>query len=103
MHIYQGAHIHYARYCFYYFDRQMLDRLYVRGEHVMRHRRGISNGIRLDEFIDRQGIYIDKSYGKGPRGIIVITLNPSAVKRWANTLMFQIQLHMTDKLYENIR
>ena len=52
---------------------------FSKGEHVMHHRPGIWNGIWSDIYIETTFM----RYGKGPKGIIGITLKPSAVKRWA--------------------
>ena len=52
---------------------------FLKGEHVMHHRPGIWNGIWSDMYIETTFM----RYGKGPKGIIGITLKPSAVKRWA--------------------
>lgn len=79
-----AGHHHYARYGLYYL--RSMERLpveilekFLKGEHVMRHKPGIWNGIWSDMYIETTFM----RYGKGPKGIIGITLKPSAVKRWA--------------------
>lgn len=67
--------------------KKILDR-FDKGEHIMRHRQGIFNGIWSDQFIESTFM----RYGKGPGGIIGITLNPSTVKRWA------ISMHICSNL-----
>ena len=79
-----AGHHHYARYGLYYL--RSMERLpteilekFLKGEHVMRHKQGIWNGIWSDMYIETTFM----RYGKGPKGIIGITLKPSTVKRWA--------------------
>jgi len=48
----------------------------MNGEHVMRHKKGIWNGI-WSTFM---------SYGHGPRGIVGLTLKPESLKKWAYSI-----------------
>ena len=79
-----AGHHNYARYGLYYLrtmqrlPAKLLER-FLKGEHVMRHKPGIWNGIWSDMYIETTFM----RYGKGPKGIIGITLKPSAVRRWA--------------------
>ena len=73
--------VNYARYASYYL-RSML-RLpphllakFMKGDHVMRHQKGLFNGIWSDMHIETTFM----RHGKGPRGLIGITLKPKAVK-----------------------
>ena len=52
---------------------------FMKGEHVMRHQRGIWNAIWSDQYIESTFM----RYGHGPQGIVGITLQPSLLKRWA--------------------
>ena len=79
-----AGHHNYARYGLYYLrtmqrlPANLLER-FLKGEHVMRHKPGIWNGIWSD-------MYIKTSFMrcvKGQKGIIGITLKPSAVRCWA--------------------
>ena len=80
-----AGHHNYARYGLYYYLRSMeklpaeILEKFLKGEHVMHYRPGIWNGIWSDMYIETTFM----RYGKGPKGIIGITLKPSAVKRWA--------------------
>ena len=80
-------HTNYARYGLYYLRR--MERLppdilkhFLKGEHVMRHQDGIWNGIWVDMLIETTFM----RYGKGPGGLIGVTLNPETVKKWALSL-----------------
>ena len=92
-----AGHINYARHGLYYLrsmqriPKEMLAR-FDKGEHVMWHRQGIFNGIWSDQFIESTFM----RYGKGPGGIIGITLNPSTVKRWA------MSMHICSNLVHDI-
>ena len=55
---------------------------FMRGKFVMRHLSGYWNGIWSNMFIESTFM----KYGKGPGGLIGITLNPLTVKKWANRL-----------------
>ena len=48
----------------------------------MRHQRGLWNAIWSAMFIETTFM----RYGKGPGGLIGVTLKPKAVKKWANSL-----------------
>ena len=81
-----AGHWHYARYGLYCLrsmeklDGDILHR-FMNREHVMRHRKGLWNGIRSDMYIETTFM----RYGHGPDGIVGIrpTLNPSTLKKWA--------------------
>ena len=49
---------------------------FVNGEHVMRHNPGVWNGIWSDMFIETTFM----RYGKGPEGLVGVTLKRSTVK-----------------------
>ena len=51
---------------------------FLNGEHVMKH--GYWNSIWSDMFIETTFM----KYGKGPGGLIGVTLNPTTVKKWVN-------------------
>ena len=61
---------------------------FMLGNHVMRHKPGIWNGISSDQFIESTFM----RYGHGPGGIIGITLQPGTLKRWALGLHICTQL-----------
>jgi hypothetical protein len=92
-----AGHINYARYGLYYLKsmeqlpRDLLEK-FLKGEHVMRHKPGIWNGIWSDMFIESTFM----RYGHGPGGIVGITLNPNALKRWA------MSLHVCSRLTKDI-
>ena len=54
----------------------------MEGEFVMRHQKGIFNGIWSDMHIETTFM----RHGKGPRGLVGITLKPKAVKQWSLSL-----------------
>jgi len=77
-----AGHHNYARYGLYYLrsmERLPKDILqhFLKGDHVMRHKPGVWNGIWSDMFIETTFM----RYGHGPNGIIGITLKPSALKK----------------------
>ncbi len=82
-----GGHINYARYGLYYLRSmeclpiEVLNK-FMKGEHVMRHKPGLWNAIWSDMFIETTFM----RYGHGPGGLVGITLNQSALKRWALSL-----------------
>ena len=55
---------------------------FINGKHVKRHNPGVWNGIWSDMFI----VTTFMRYGKGPGGLVGVTLKPSIVKRWALSL-----------------
>ena len=55
---------------------------FLKGEHVIRHQKGFWNGIWTDMFIETTFM----RYGKGPGGLIGLTLKPNVVKKWAYSL-----------------
>ena len=61
---------------------QDVEDCFMKGEHVMRHQKGLWNAIWSDMFIETTFM----RYGKGPGGLIGVTLKPKAVKKWANSL-----------------
>ena len=61
---------------------------FMKGEHVMRHQAGYWNGIRSDMYIETTFM----RYGKGPRGVIGLTLKQESVKQWANGLHLCTQI-----------
>ena len=86
------------RYCLYYL-RSMENlpepvlKEFLKGNHVMRHQPGIWNAIWSDMFIESTFM----RYGKGPRGIIGITLSPKMLKRWA------LSLHICSRLVQDVK
>ena len=54
----------------------------MKGEHITRHEQGYWNGISSDMYIETTFMH----YGKGPVGIVGVTLKPSVVKKWPNSL-----------------
>ena len=77
----------YFRYCLYYL--RSMEKLpsevltaFLKGHHVMRHVAGVWNAIWSDMFIESTFM----RYGHGPGGIVGITLQQSALKRWAYSL-----------------
>ena len=61
---------------------------FIKGNHVMRHQRGIWNGVWSDQYIESTFM----RYGHSPGGIVGITLQPSTLKRWALSLHICAQL-----------
>ncbi len=92
-----AGHINYARYGTYYLrsmeilPKEVLDE-FLRGQHVMRHKPGIWNGVWSDMFIES----IFMHYGHGPEGIIGITLQPCTLNRWA------LSLHICSQLTQDV-
>ena len=79
--------INYARYASYYLRSMQklpadLLKKFMAGEHVMRHQRGLWNGMWSDMFIETTFM----RHGKGPCGVVGITLKPKAVKQWSLSL-----------------
>lgn len=92
-----AGHINYAR-CELYYMRS-LEALphavlpsFLGGQHVMRHQPGLWNGMWSDMFIETTLM----RYGHGPGGLVGITLNESALKRWA------LSLHVCSRLIKDI-
>ena len=79
-----AGHVNYARYGLYYLrsmerpPENVLKR-FLNGEHVMRHNPGVWNGIWSGMFIETTFM----RYGKGPGGLVGVTLKPSTIQRWA--------------------
>ena len=65
---------------------------FLRGNHVMRHKPGLWNGIWSDMYIETTFM----RYGHGPGGIIGITLSPSTLTRWA------LSLHICSQLIQDV-
>lgn len=55
---------------------------FLKGDYVMRHSAGIWNGLWSDMYIETTFMH----YGHGPGGIVGLTLNQHALKRWALSL-----------------
>ena len=55
---------------------------FMNGEHVMRHQKGLWNGIWSDMFIETTFM----RHGKDLHGLVDITLQPKTVKQWALSL-----------------
>ena len=55
---------------------EVLER-FLKGEHVMRHQKGFWNAIWSDMFIETTFM----RYGKGPGGLIGVTLDQTSVKK----------------------
>ena len=66
---------------------------FLKGEHVMRHHAGLWNGIWSDMYIESTFM----RYGHGPGGIIGITLNQQALKRWA------LSLHVCSRIIKDVK
>ena len=64
----------------------------MKGEHVMRHKPGVWNAIWSDMYIETTFM----RYGHGPNGIVGITLQPSALKRWA------LSMHACSRLVQDV-
>ncbi|KAG0712796.1 hypothetical protein GWK47_017680 [Chionoecetes opilio] len=90
-----SAHFNYARYGLYYLrsmeamPAEVLPEC-MRGNHVMRHNPGIWNGIWSDMFIESTFM----RYGHEAGGLVGLTLQPSAVSRWALSLHVCSQLRV---------
>ena len=61
--------------------KHILER-FMKGEHVMRHQEGYWNGIWSDMLIETTFM----NYGKGPGGLVGVTLQPKTMKIWALSL-----------------
>ena len=92
-----ASHINYARYGLYYLrsmeklPKEILTH-FLKGEHVMCHKPGIWNAIWSDMYIESTFM----RYGHGPNGIVGITLQPSALKRWA------LSMHTCSQLVQDV-
>ena len=82
-----AGNIHYVRYGLYYL--RCMERLpafvfsrFMKGEHTVRQRSGLWNGIWTDQLIESTCM----RFGKGPQGIVGFTLKPSTVSMWALSL-----------------
>ena len=97
---FSAGHQHYARYDTYYLNdmRRLpssIEKKCLRGEHTTRHRRELWNGICSDMLIETTFM----KYGKGPGGLIGITLQQGSVKKWAYSLHVLTQiLHDLDEM-----
>ena len=65
---------------------------FLKGEHVMRHRAGLWNGIWSDQFIESTFM----RYGHGRAGIVGLTLKPETLKTWA------LSRHISSQLTEDL-
>ena len=65
---------------------------FMKGQHVTRHKPGLWNGMWSDMYIETTFM----RYGHGPGGLVGITLNRSAVKRWA------LSLHICSRLIKDV-
>ena len=79
-----ARHVNYARYGLYYLRSMeklpdQVQSLFLKGQHVTRHIRGIWNGIWSDQFIESTFM----RYGHSAGGITGITLKSIALKVWA--------------------
>ena len=79
-----AGHVNYARYGLYYLRSMeklppQVQSLFLKGQHITRHIRGIWNGIWSDQFIESTFM----RYGHSVGGVIGITLKPDALKIWA--------------------
>ena len=88
-----AGHLNYARYGLYYLSsmEKLPDDIlvqFMKEEHVMRHQAGIWNGMWSDMFIETTFM----CYGHGPGGLVGITLNAAAMKRWSLSLHTYSQL-----------
>ena len=101
-----AGHVHYPRYGICYLrsmgllPKSVLSKV-LNGEHVMRHEKGIWNGIWSDMFIESTFM----RYGHAPCGIIGITLKPETLKVWALSLhtCSQLESDLDDMIdYDNI-
>ena len=93
-----AGHHNYARYGLYYLRSSEaipdeICRQFLQGEHVTRHLAGAWNGMWTDMMIETTFM----RYGKGPRGLIGITLKPNAMKTWA------LSLHICCRIQKDIR
>jgi len=80
-------------YCLYYL--RSMNKLpapvqdeFMKGNHVMRHQRGIWNGLWSDLYIESTFMRYDHS----PGGIVGLTLKPSTLRRWVLSLHICSQL-----------
>ena len=73
---------------------------FLAGEHVTRHQKGFWNGIWSDMFIETSFM----RFGKGPAGLIGLTLRPKSMKVWAYSLHSCTRiLHDLDDIREGKR
>ena len=92
-----SAHIHYAWYGLVYLrsmekvNGKILEK-FMEGDHVQHHTQGIWNGMWTDMYIETTFM----RYGHGPRGLTGITMNQSAVSRWA------LSLHTCSRLLKDV-
>ena len=92
-----AGHVNYASYGLYYM--RSMERLhenvlkrFLNEEHVRSHNPGVWNGIWSNMFIETTFM----CYGKGPGGLVGVTLKPSTIKRWA------LSLHTTSRVESDI-
>ena len=80
------GHVNYARYGLCYIISMLklppsILRHFLKGEHALRHRHGIWNGIWSDMMIETSYM----KFGKGPNGIIGQTMKPRTLQIWAKS------------------
>lgn len=97
LYFFAAGHHNYARYGLYYL--RSMERLhgnvlekFIKGEHVMRHKKGLWNGIWSDMYIETTFM----RYGKGPRGIIGVTMRPETLKKWA------FSMHICSRILQDL-
>ena len=98
---FSSGHHTYASYSVYYLRSaealpDEICRQFLQEEHVTSHIAGAWNGVCADMLSDDDRTDIMR-YGKGPRGLIGITVNPNAVKTWA------LSLHICCRIQKDIR
>ena len=71
---------------------QDVEEHFMKGEHVMRHQKGLWDAIWSEMFIETTFM----RYGNGPGGFTGVTLKPKAVQKWANSL--HIRTHVLKDL-----
>lgn len=64
----------------------------MKDQNVQRHAKGIWNGMWTDMYIERTFI----RHGHGPQGLAGLTMNQSAVSRWA------LSLHKCSQLLKDV-
>lgn len=92
-----AGHQNYARYGLFYLRAMekmpvSVMKNFLNGDHVMRHRPGLWNGIWSDMWIETTFM----RFGHGLNGIIGITLKPETLKTWA------LSLHICTQLEEDL-
>ena len=75
-----------------------VEKMFLDGEHVCRHRKGAWNAVFTDQFGEQTYI----RHGKSRGGLVGITLSPEQVARWilSNNICNVVSLAM-DKVFDN--